>query len=50
MKQEKPGRAFALEYFNDAKAFLERVTLHRELQVKEGLDADKKVITDFYKA
>jgi len=50
MNKQQPTRAFALEYFNDAKAFLERVTLFREIQVKGGIEADRKVITDFYKA
>lgn len=50
MNLAKPHKAFAQEYFNDAKAFLERVTLYRELQIKGGGDAEKLVISDFYKA
>ncbi len=50
MKEAQPEKSFAIEYFNDAKAFLERITLYRELQIKGGSDEDKLVITDFYKA
>ncbi|OEK03499.1 nitrite reductase [Roseivirga sp. 4D4] len=50
MKVEQPSSEFAQGYFKDAGAFLERVRLFREVQLKASDNEEKLVITDFYKA
>lgn len=50
MKTQQPNPDFAEDYFKDAGAFLERVRLFREIQLKASGSQEKLVITDFYKA
>ncbi len=50
MKSQQPESEFAETYFKDASAFLERVRLFREIQLKASGSEEKLVISDFYKA
>lgn len=50
MNKQQPTKSFAHEYAQDAAAFLERVRLFRELQLKDQSNEEKLVVTDFYKA
>jgi len=50
MKSQQPESKFAESYLKDASAFLERVRLFREIQLKASGSEEKLVISDFYKA
>lgn len=50
INEHEPSPEFAADYFKDAQAFLERVRVFRQLQLKEQGGNDKLVVTDFYKA
>lgn len=50
INQNEPSEEFASTYYTDAEAFLERVRVFRQLQLKQQGGEEKLVVTDFYKA